>query len=61
MVLCSNLFPGTQAEGLQSAEDEDWMTRNVVAVELPKSACWYISACAKAMDAVQHADAVHSG
>ena len=61
MVRCSNLFPVTQAEGLQSAEDEDWMTKNVVVVELPKSACWYTSACAKAMDAVQPADAAHSG
>jgi hypothetical protein len=61
MVCCSNLFPVTQAEGLLSAEEEDWLTKNVVVVELPKSACWYISASSKALDAVHHAEVAHSG
>ena len=61
MVCCSNLFPVTQAEGLLSAEEEDWMTKNVVVVELPKSAFWYISAISKALDAVHHAEVAHSG
>ena len=54
MVCCSNMFPVTQAEGLHSAEEEDWMTKNVVVVELPKNACWYTSACAKVMDVAEH-------
>jgi hypothetical protein len=61
MVCCSNLFPVTQAEGLLSAEEEAWMTKNVVVVELPKSACWYIPASSQASDAVHHAEIAHSG
>jgi len=61
MVCCSNMFPVTQAEGLHSAEDEDWMTKNVVVVELPKNACWYTSAFAKVMDVAEHCDAAASG
>ena len=58
MVCCSNKFAVTQAEGLQSAEDEDWMSKNLVVVELPRHACWFTSACPVVTSPLQHDGAV---
>ena len=57
-VCCSNKFAVTQAEGLQSAEDEDWMSKNLVVVELPRHACWFTSACPVVTSPLQHDGAV---
>ena len=41
MICCSNDFPMTVAEGLQSAEDEEWLKGNVAVVELPAGSTWF--------------------
>ena len=58
MVCCSNKFAVSQNEGLQSAEDEDWMSKNLVVVELPKHACWFTSASPSGTTCDSHALAV---
>ena len=42
MICCSNDFPMTRAEGLKCDEDVDWITNNVMCVQLNKHASWYI-------------------
>ena len=57
MVLCSNLFPVTQEEGLKSSEDEDWIKHNVVVVELKQNQTWYVRTKAELTAASAHAGA----
>jgi hypothetical protein len=41
IILCSNVFPMSQAEGL-SADDEDWLQANVVDVPAPVAGKWWV-------------------
>lgn len=43
MILCSNTFvmPRPDQEVQLSAEDADWLTKNIIEVELPPGAVWY--------------------
>ena len=41
LVCCSNCFHVTRSEGLANVEDEDWLTQNVVCIELPGHQKWF--------------------
>ena len=41
IVLCSNDFPITCAEGLKSMEEEDWISANIIDVPVPSSGRWF--------------------
>ena len=41
MILCSNYFPMSVAEGLGCKSDEDWLQKNIVRAELPPGQAWF--------------------
>jgi len=47
MVCCSNNFPMTVGEGLDSEEDAEWLQSNVAVVELEDANTWYIASHTK--------------
>jgi hypothetical protein len=40
-VLCSNVFHTTREEGLQTMEEEDWISANIIDVPVPSSGRWF--------------------
>ena len=41
IVLCSNDFHTTRAEGLKTMEEEDWITANIIDVPVPSTGRWF--------------------
>ena len=41
IVLCSNDFRTTCAEGLKTMEEEDWITANIIDVPVPTTGRWF--------------------
>lgn len=42
MILCSNTFRMTRADGLESQASEDWLVGNIIDARLPDGEVWYV-------------------